>query len=249
MRKTHPLYTNAGYWFLLLIPLVAVGFYPTYFAVFFQPTASIIHIHFALMAIWVLILIAQPFLFKYKKLALHRLIGRFTYVLVPLLLASSFLMIRFTYYRFLEMPGNMAAGNPQAALQTAATFVAITFLYLGLLALFYTLAVVNRRKPAVHARYMVATALTLLGPTVDRIVYAGAKVTQLGGVIPIETVAFALADGTLLLLLWKDYKAGRSTKALLTSLVIYLAAQSCYFLFKSSGGWASFVTFVMQAQA
>ncbi|MDQ3277058.1 MAG: hypothetical protein M3Q06_01950 [Bacteroidota bacterium] len=247
MRKTHPLYTNAGYWFLLFIPLVAIGFYPTYFAVFFQPTASVIHIHFALMAVWVVVLVVQPFLFKYKKLTLHRTIGKFTYVLVPLLLISTFLMIRFTYYRFLGMPENAATLNRQAVLHTAATFVSITFLYLGLLALFYTLAVINRSKAAVHARYMVATSLTLLGPTVDRIIYAGTSVTHLGGVLPIETVAFVLADGILLFLLWKDYKARRPVKALSVSLLVYLAAQSCYFLLRDSDGWASFVTFVMQA--
>jgi hypothetical protein len=249
MRKSVSLYPNAGWWFLLLIPLVAIAFYPTYFKVFFQPAASVIHIHFGLMAVWVMVLIAQPFLFRYKKLALHRKIGRATYVLVPLLLVSSFLMIRLSYYRFLASP--QAATFPSRAelLKNAATFMAITFLYLGLLALFYSLAIINRRKPATHARYMVATALTLLGPTVDRIVYAISGVLVLGGVLPIETIAFAIADGILLFLLLKDYRAGRSTKALLTALLINLLAQLSYFLFQATEAWAAFVSFAMQAKS
>jgi hypothetical protein len=248
MRKSVSLYPNAGWWFLLLIPLVAVAFYPNYFAVFFQPAASIIHIHFALMAVWVAVLIAQPFLFRYKKLSLHRKIGRATYVLVPLLLASTFLMIRFTYYRFLASPQATAITNRADLLKTAATYMTITFLYFGLLALFYTLAIINRRKAAVHARYMVATALTLLGPTVDRIVFAIFKVAKLGGVVPIETVAFATADGILLFLLLKDYKAGRSTKALFAALLIYFTAQLFYFLFQATDAWTAIVSFTMQAK-
>jgi hypothetical protein len=248
-QRSYIFYPNAGYWFLLLIPLVVIGFYPSYFAVFFKPAASIIHIHFGLMAIWVAILVIQPFLFKYKKLKLHRKIGRFTYVLVPLLLISAFLMIRLSYYRFVNAPQGVDPGNRQEVLKAAANFMAIAFIYFGLLFLFYTLAIINRRKAAVHARYMVATALTLLGPTVDRIVYASFQEIKLGGVIPFETVAFLVADAVLLFLLWKDYKAKRPTRALLTSLAIYVTAQLFYFLFKASDAWADVVSFLMQAKA
>jgi hypothetical protein len=248
MRKSISLYPNAGWWFLLLIPLVMIAFYPNYFAVFFQPAASIVHIHFALMAVWVAVLIVQPFLFKYKKLSLHRKIGRATYILVPLLLASTFLMIRFTYYRFLASPQGIAITNRADLLKTAATYMTITFLYFTLLALFYVLAIVNRRKAAVHARYMVATALTLLGPTVDRIVFAIFKAPKIGGFLPIEAIAFLVADAILLYLLLKDYRAGRSVKALLTALLIYVAAQLSYFLFQATDAWTAIVSLAMQAK-
>lgn len=247
MQKNKTFYPNAGYWFLLLIPLIVAGFYPSYFAQFFKPAASIIHIHFTLMAIWVAMLIIQPFLFKYKKLSLHRKIGRFSYLLVPLLLLSAFLMIRLSYYRFLAAPPDASITNRQALLKTAAAFMSIAFVYLGLFGLFYLLAVINRHKAAVHARYMVATALTLLGPTVDRITYAVFKETKLGGFIPIEIVAFILADGILLFLLWGDIKAKRPVKPLLTCLLILLVVQSCYFLFQQSNAWADAVTWMMQA--
>ena len=249
MRKSFTLYPNAGWWFLLFIPLVVGGFYPTYFAVLFKPAPSIVHIHFALMVIWVAVLVLQPFLFKYKKMALHRKIGRFTYLLVPLLLASSFGMIRLSYYRFLNTPENLAAANRQEVLKTAAGFMALPFLYAGLLAFFYTLAIVNKRRSAVHARYMIATSLTLLGPTVDRIIYASTGVIQLGGFFPIEYVAFLLADSILLFLLWKDYQTGRPVKTLLACLVTYGVAQLAYILFQSSDLWANIVTFLMQAKA
>ena len=68
MKKTYNVYYNLGYWFLLLIVLVIGGFYTSYFQVFFEPTHPLIHLHFTLMAIWIAMLIVQPFLIKYKKL-------------------------------------------------------------------------------------------------------------------------------------------------------------------------------------
>jgi hypothetical protein len=100
MPKSYDVYRNLGYWFLLLIALVFAGFYTTYFSVFLQPKASIIHVHFTLMALWIAMLITQPFLIKYSKLAIHRMLGKTSYVLVPLALVSSFLMVRYSYYHF-----------------------------------------------------------------------------------------------------------------------------------------------------
>ena len=247
MQKTFSFYPNTGFWFLLLIPLVFFGFYPTYFAVLFKPTPSVIHIHFGLMTIWIIILMVQPFLFRYKKLAVHRKIGRLTYFLFPLILISAFFMIRFSYYRFI---GDMSQKNvglkSEQILKDAATYEAIAFLYLGWLALFYLLAIINRRPSSVHARYMVATALTMLGPTVDRIVYFIFKMPKLGGLIPIETVSFFLIDTTLAILLWNDYKSGRPTKALVTGLSIFIAGQILYFLVQKTNAWGSFVSSIMQ---
>ena len=103
MQETSDLYKRAiAYWFLLLIPLIAWGFYHTYFSVFFQPHPSIIHLHFALMMMLATMFIVQPLLIRYKKLALHRMIGKISYVVVPLLLITGFFLIRFVYYRDLN---------------------------------------------------------------------------------------------------------------------------------------------------
>lgn len=92
-------YYNLGYWFLVFIVLAFAGFYTTYFTRIFEPTPAIIHIHFVLMALWLAMLIAQPFLIKYKKLQLHRLLGKVSYILVPLVLITGFILTRNEYYR------------------------------------------------------------------------------------------------------------------------------------------------------
>jgi hypothetical protein len=235
----------------LLILLVLAGFYSSYFLVFFQPAPLIIDIHFTLMTLWIAMLIVQPFLIKYKKVAIHRRLGKLSYVLVPLVLVSGFLMIRFSYYRVLdELHQKAAIGlnqlNPAQILQQAAAYEAIAFFWLLMFALFYCLAVINRRKSGNHARYMVGAALALLGPTVDRILILNFKLEKLPGSIPIECAAFFIANIILALLLWKDYTNNRPTKTLSTCLLIYLIGQVLYFMVPGTNGWTNLVTFIMK---
>jgi hypothetical protein len=248
MQKVYNLYNNLGYWFLLLIVLVFAGFYTSYFAVFFQPTAPVIHIHFVLMVLWIAMLITQPFLIKYKKLSIHRMLGKISYVLVPLVLISAFLMIRYSYYNLInDLQQKAAQGlnqfNNGQILQQAATNVAIAFFYFFMFALFYSLAVINKRKSAIHSRYMMATALTLLGPTVDRIVFFNLKLPTY---ITYELPTLIIIDILLALLLFKDYKDKRPTKTLWICLLIYITGQVLYFTIPYTSGWQHFVTLIMK---
>ncbi len=248
MQKNYNVYYNLGYWFILLMALAFIGFYTSYLSVIFQPTIPIIHIHFILLTLWMLMLIAQPFFIKYKKLSIHRKLGKISYVLVPLVLVSSFLMIRFSYYRDINqlhqdsVRGLNHFSNDQI-LQQAAEYKALPFIWFFWFILFYSLAVINRRKSAIHARFMLATALSLLGPIVDRIVF---KLENLGESIRLEAVAFLIADIVLSILLWKDYKHKRPTQTLRTALVIYIIGQVLYFTVPGTDAWQYFVTFVMK---
>jgi hypothetical protein len=248
MQKIYNVYYNLGYWFLLLIVLVFVGFYTSYFSVFFQPTATIIHIHFTLMALWIAMLIAQPFLIKFKRRSVHKMLGKISYGLVPLVLLSGFLMVRRSYYLLIEDLRQKAVQglnqlNHNQILQQAAAYEAIAFFYLSWFALFYSLAIINRRKSAIHARFMLATALPLLGPTVDRIVFFNFK---LPGYMPYELPSFLIIDTILAILLWHDYKNKRPTKTLWVCLIIYLIGQVLYFIVPHTVWWQYFVTFVMK---
>ncbi len=240
MQKIYNIYHNIGYWFLLLIVLVVAGFYTSYFSVFFQPTSPLIHIHFTLMVLWIAMLITQPFLIKYKNLSIHRLLGKLSYVLVPLVLFFSFLMIRRSYYHLIN-------DLHQDASQAAA-FQSIALLWWFLFILFYSLAIINRRKTIAHSRYMVATALTLLGPTVDRIIFFGFKLEKLPGAIPIESAAFLVADIVLVILLLKDYKDKRPTQTLWTCLLIFLIGQVLFFTIPGTDGFQHVVAFLMKPE-
>jgi hypothetical protein len=200
------------------------------------------------MVLWIAMLIVQPFLIKFKKRAIHKTIGKISYVLVPLVLISGFLMVRHTYYILIGdlqqkvIQESDKLSNEQI-LQQAATYEAIAIFYLSWFALFYTLAVINRRNSTVHARYMLAAALPLLGPTVDRTFYFYSK---LPNNMPYELPSFIIIDIVLAILLWKDYKNKRPTITLWVCLLIYVIGQVLYFTVTGTEGWQHLVTFIMK---
>lgn len=245
-KKFH--YHNLGYWFLLFIILVAAGFYTTYFSRLFEPAPAVIHIHFVLMVLWLMMLIAQPFLIKYKKLKWHRLLGKASYLLVPLILITAFILIRNEYYRNLEtlnleaVKGGKQYSAAEILQRAAATPIGLFyFIWFGL---FYFFAIKNRRTSSKHARYMLATALTLTGPTVDRIVGIHFKIETVAG-ISSYVLSFLIIDLVLALLLYLDYKNKKETKTLWTCLVIYTVGQLMYFILPTFDWWAVFMKYIL----
>src|SRR6218665_2023980 len=84
-------FDKSGYYFIALMALVFAGFWKSYFSRFFNGTNDYnfyFHFHAAMMLLWVIILIAQPLLIRKKKLGVHRIIGRLTYFLMPVMLLS-----------------------------------------------------------------------------------------------------------------------------------------------------------------
>jgi len=147
-------YKYLGYFFLLLIPLTIAGFYKTYivqFPNFKENITYFIHIHAFIATVWIGILILQPFLIVNKKFALHRKVGKISYVVFPLLILS-----------FLpQMIRTANSANPKNLFFSLADCT--------LLIIFYSLAVYYKKISSKHMRYMIATTLVFLGPTVGRI--------------------------------------------------------------------------------
>ena len=249
--QTYDLYKRGiAYWYLLLVPLIIIGFYKTYFSVFFAPTPSLVHIHFAFMMMWAAMLVIQPLLIRYKKLPLHRLIGKISYAVVPLLLITGYFMIGYSYDRAIKATTDWVNSgkeyiSPSEILQIGADSVRITIIYLIWLGTFYFLSIKNRRTTSVHARYMVAASLTMIGPTVDRIIgiYFFEKFF---GVIPAEYFSYLLQDLILAGLLIYDYRKGKPTRTLWTCLLIYIIGQFLYWFIMGKDFFESFVSFILR---
>jgi len=147
-------YKYLGYFMLLFIPLIFAGFYKTYIEQipnFSENINSFIHIHAFIATIWILTLIAQPFLILNKKFAIHRTVGKLSYVVFPLLILSFVpQMIRIVH-----------SENPENLFYPLADCI--------LLIVFYSLAIYNKKVSSNHMRYMIATAIVFLGPTIGRI--------------------------------------------------------------------------------
>jgi hypothetical protein len=147
--------------FMILVILGAHwGFYKYYISQFpdFVNKTSIIHIHGALWMSWLLLLVIQPLLIQTGKAQLHRRIGKVSYVHGPLLIMFLFLAGKESYWRIM--------GN--ASEQEALKFIVLDSRGLFSFAIFWVLAMLYRKDPASHMRYMIATGILAIGPGIGR---------------------------------------------------------------------------------
>lgn len=152
-------FNRFGLYFCGLIPLILLAFWKSYFSKFFGDTNNLTgytHFHAILMTSWVTLLIVQPMLIKRKKFKIHRFFGKISYLLMPLILVSMLFLI--------HKGGNLRPIEER-------TFVNALIPLLGpfVIGMCYVVAILNRKNTAIHARAMVGTGLTLLDPTLMRI--------------------------------------------------------------------------------
>ncbi|RPE12082.1 hypothetical protein EGT74_00550 [Chitinophaga lutea] len=167
---SHPFTSGMIIGSILLIILVHIGFYKTYishFPYFKDYTVpgrgivhfnAIIHFHGMMMAGWFFLLLVQPVLILKGKIKLHRLAGRMSYVLAPLMLLSMYLVIHSSLDRALAA-GQIAATARRMALDVPAMIF---------FAILYLLAIFSLHKPALHGRLMCSTAFVLISPALGR---------------------------------------------------------------------------------
>jgi hypothetical protein len=158
---------------LLLLMLVHIGFYKTYIRHFpkFEDVkletgtrhfGFIQHFHGMMMMGWILMLLVQPILILKGKIKLHRLTGRLSYVLAPLVMLAIYLANQSAYYRYLKYDGQTAA----------LAHLALSFPQIVFFAVLYFLAIFYRRRPALHMRFMCSTAFLFINPALDRALVA-----------------------------------------------------------------------------
>ena len=153
-------YHRISLFFVLILSVLTWGFYKTYIVFFpsFTGFTFIQHFHGAMMMTWVLFLIIQPLLIRYGKLNIHRAIGKLSYVIAPLLMASIFLVTRLSYLR--PVPG-----MPH---EEKIAEIALSTPYIFAFGILYSLAIINRKNTYNHLRYMIGTSLLLIGPGLGR---------------------------------------------------------------------------------
>lgn len=96
MNTAQNAYEHVAYFFLILIALIIAGFYKSYFGLFphfNNNITAITHLHAFVMTLYIILLFVQPLLIRYKNFRAHHLLGKFSYVLVPVIILSFFGMI------------------------------------------------------------------------------------------------------------------------------------------------------------
>ena len=160
---------------VLLMVLANVGFYKTYirhfpgFEDYVRPDGRhlhftwVMHFHGMMMIGWLLMLLVQPILILKGKVKLHRLVGKLSYVLAPLVLFTMYLVTRAALDRVVAAEEQAAVVAGRMALDVPA-IIFFTILYI--------LAIVYRHRTFLHSRYMISTAFMLIGPPLSRLLRA-----------------------------------------------------------------------------
>ncbi len=218
------MFNKSAYYFIILLALALIGFWDTYFSKIFSETNFYVHFHAATMIAWIGILITQAFLIQYKKRDLHRVVGKSSYALFPLIIISLVLLAhnQITLYDF---------GIKYFRLY-------VLFLQLSLLAIFiiaYSLAIAYRKSPMQHARYMICTSLTMIDPAVARIPL---NIPEFP--FSYQVLTFGLTDLILivLIILERKQKIGREVFPIM--LTVFIFFQTLNLTWTRSSTWNDF---------
>jgi len=211
---------------VLLLPFMVAGFWPSYFAKLGEGSVRM-HLHGLAMLAWCLLLVGQAWLMRVGNRPLHRSLGRISYVLIPAILASTITM---AHFRLNASP----AVTPPDILY----FIYVQLFLLAFFVLAYALAMINRQRPLVHARFMICTALPLIDPIGARLLYNTLKVDFPLG----QMLTYGFSDAILVALAIWEWRRGTGSKVFLGMLVVLVALQVPTFFLYKLPVWQQFAT-------
>jgi hypothetical protein len=185
------LYRFSAWLFVIFLAFTVWAFWPSYFLRLFDQPDFWFHAHGVALLSWCTLLIVQAQLVRTGRRPWHRLLGKSSYVIAPAVVLIS---AGFVHHR---LAGELRGLPAMPAM--GAHFLALTLLSLALFAVFYGLAIAYRRKPQIHARWMIATVFPIVTPVSDRLI--GRHWQSLIGVLPriegspiLPAAGFVLAD-------------------------------------------------------
>jgi hypothetical protein len=152
---------------LMILSVVLVGFGPQYFLkVPFEPSSVPVHIHFHSLVFtgWILLFIFQIRLAGLKKLGIHKKLGYLSIALAVLMFFLGLLT---------ALKGAVNGHNPGGPFPDEFGFMIVSFGDISIFLLFFILALLYRKKPDYHKRWMLlATIGGLVLAPISRLPYA-----------------------------------------------------------------------------
>jgi len=147
--------------FFALIMIVSfAGFYSSYWSKFSRlgEFKNLIHVHFAAFSCWLFLIVIQPILIMKKKFKLHRQLGKFSYLLAPILVLTIILLTKEKFIReFDEIPSD------------AAMTAFIAFVDISSFSIFYLIAMFKKSNVRWHVAFIIAATLIVLNPGLSRL--------------------------------------------------------------------------------
>lgn len=225
MRKALINYTNSSTFFIGLFLISILAFWPTYYSIFFD-SQFYIHLHTFFAVLWFAMLIVQPYLIKTKRLDLHRLVGKLSYFVAPMVVIS-----------VLFLANNRLTVAPES-FYSFQTFLLYLQISLSLVfAITYGLAVYFRKTKSIHSRFMVATSFTFIDPIFARLINSYAPNIASNG----QWITFGLINLTLFLLSIMDRNHRKAKWVYPSLLILYLIIEiPIFFDLTGLNWWQSF---------
>ena len=154
-------YRNAPYYILVVMAVIAVGFWPTYFAKWGSVPWQF-HAHGIAASIWVTMVLVQSWTVHKSQLPLHRAVGRSSLLLFPFLIGGLAAIIDLT------AKGFVAASDPIRVMFGGQFLIGLALAIAAYVTVYYR-ALKYRRKVWVHSGYMLSTPLILFESPFGRI--------------------------------------------------------------------------------
>lgn len=219
------LYPRAPFYFAALLLLALAGFSQSYFMHLGQ-NDWVHHFHGIVATAWMLMLILQGTLMRTGRMTLHRRVGKSAYVLAPLFVLSGFLIV----HAMLTSTGGFAR-----TYGSRLAFVDLTSsIYFGF-AVYW--AVRYRRQTALHARWIVTTAVLLIPPALSRLSHVFDFVHSFDEAFH---YSFFLIEAVTLALLVDDYRKGGVRAPYLVLLALVVVQHISYVVTPGIPAWQAF---------
>ena len=156
-------YKDIALFFAVIAAIVLIGFFPTYFSHFpnFEGKVPLHHFHAFVMILWLVVLIVQPILINKRKYHWHRMIGKFSYVLVPVIVITMVLAYKRSFFNSIDENGIDHIKSLSMLFLPLTDILPFT--------VFYLLAIIYRKKVANHLRFMISTAIVVGSAGIVRI--------------------------------------------------------------------------------
>jgi hypothetical protein len=219
-------WNKSAFYFLGLAILVILGFWPSYFAKFIDGTADFnfyFHFHAAMAASWVILLVVQPILIRNKKTALHKTIGKLTYILLPLFFLSVILLKH-----------NRIGGEVSLGLGASLWLQLKDLVIIGIM---YGIAIWHKKKIQIHARAMIATGIVFIEPSLGRFII---NVFYPNDFITGFIVTIVLLYALLLILIFLERKQSKGRWIFPLVGVLYILFHWLYLFKISFPAWDAF---------
>jgi hypothetical protein len=220
------LYPHAHWYFAGLLLLALAGFSQS-FLMRLRENDWVHHFHGIAATAWMLLLITQGWLMAHGRLATHRRVGKVSLLLAPLFVVSGFLIV---HAMVASTGGFSQRFGPRLAFVdlSSTVYFAVAFA----LALYY------RRQTALHARWMVTTAILLVPPALSRLLGAFPFITSFD--MAFHASFFAIEAITLGLLV-DDARRDRVRAPYLVFLAVVVLQHLGYVVTPRVAAWQQFV--------